>query len=54
MTESFAAGESLGLQEVDVYSRIVEARASDSGIVLVLEGGAIVDSSAIAALRQPG
>ena len=53
-TESFAAGQSLGQQEADVYSRIIEARASGNGIVLVLEGGAIVDSSAIAALRQPG
>ncbi|WP_299349253.1 flagellar hook capping FlgD N-terminal domain-containing protein [uncultured Shimia sp.] len=52
-TQSYAEGESLGDQDADVYSRIVEARASEGGIVLVLEGGAIVDSSAIAALRQP-
>jgi len=52
-TESFADGVSLGEQTADVYSRIVEARAADGGIVLVLEGGAIVSSSDIAALRNP-
>lgn len=52
-TESFADGLSLGEQTADVYSRIVEARAADGGIVLVLEGGAIVNSSDIAALRNP-
>lgn len=52
-TESFAEGVSLGEQSADVYSRIVEARAAGGGIVLVLEGGAIVNSSDIAALRDP-
>ncbi|SHK20757.1 flagellar basal-body rod modification protein FlgD [Shimia gijangensis] len=52
-TESYADGLSLGEQPADVYSRIIEARAANGGIVLVLEGGAIVNSSEIAALRNP-
>lgn len=50
---SYAEGESLGEQPADVYSRIIEARTANGGIVLVLEGGAIVNSSDIAALRDP-
>ena len=53
-TESFAQNESLGQHQADVYSRITEARAGNNGIVLVLEGGATVDSGAITALREPG
>lgn len=52
-TESFAEGTSLGFQEADVYSRIIEARATETGVVLVLEGGATVSAAEITALRAP-
>lgn len=52
-TESFSKGLSLGEKEADVYSRIVEARSREGEILLVLEGGAVVNSSDVAGLRNP-
>lgn len=52
-TDSYASGAFLGQHQADVYSRITEARAGDTGIMLVLEGGTLVDSGSISALRQP-
>ena len=54
LTESYANGTSLGQQSASAYSRIVEARATDTGVDLVLEGGAVVASGEIVALREPG
>ncbi|WP_102224012.1 flagellar hook capping FlgD N-terminal domain-containing protein [Acidimangrovimonas sediminis] len=52
--ESYKDGTLSSTAAVPAYGRITEARAGESGPLLVLEGGAEVASSAIDALRQPG
>lgn len=53
-TDSYANGAFLGQHQADVYSRIIEARAGQNGIVLVLEGGTTIEAGAISALREAG
>lgn len=49
--ESQAEGEVIGTTPVEVYGRIIEARADSSGTVLVMEGGILVASDKVTALR---
>lgn len=51
--ESFSLGESLGLSNVPHYSRISEARQGPNGVELVIEGGTLVPSDDVTALRDP-
>lgn len=51
--ESYSEGELLSSDTAEVYSEIVEARGENGTTVLILEGGAKVDASAVTALRDP-
>ncbi len=46
-------GEVTSVQTVPHYARITEARQGVDGIELVVTGGAVVSSAAVAALREP-
>ncbi len=50
---SISAGEVTGFSVVPHYTRINEAREGLDGIELVLEGGVVVPSEGVTALRQP-
>jgi flagellar basal-body rod modification protein FlgD len=49
--ESFRAGASLGVHPVLGYARIDEARMDAGHVLLVLQGGHIIDSKAVIGLR---
>ena len=49
---SISQGEVTGVQAVAHYTRIGEARQGLSGIELVMEGGVVVPSDAVTALRE--
>jgi len=51
--ESYSGDTLLAEGAVESYARIYEARNSDSGTTLVLEGGVEVPSTQITALRMP-
>lgn len=51
--ESYNNGTLLSSDQVEVYSRIVEAQGTASGTVLVLQGGVTVGTTDITALREP-
>lgn len=52
--ESYAGGELVNTSAVQAYGTITEVRNGLSGVELVLEGGAIIATSDIAALRAAG
>lgn len=52
--ESAREGEILSEDPVEYYGRVVEARGSSSGTILVFEGGVEVPASSITALRLAG
>lgn len=52
--ESYRGATPSATTAVPAYGRITEARAGETGAVLVLEGGAEVPSAEISALRAPG
>lgn len=49
--ESYKNGELLGTEPVASYGKVVEARMTDTGAVLVMAGGAQVQASDVTALR---
>lgn len=51
--ESYVNGEVVETLPAEVYTQITEARTTSSGIFLVLEGGAIVESDFVTGLRAP-
>lgn len=51
--EHKAADKSLGVSAAETYSKITEARRNGTSTVFVLEGGALVTTDDISALRQP-
>jgi len=51
--ESFQANKSLGLQPIEIYARVTEARTEGGNTVLVLPGGVRVLASDITGLREP-
>ncbi len=51
--ESFSAGEVLAVSSVASYARVTEARQGLNGAEIVLEGGIVVPSDDITALREP-
>jgi flagellar basal-body rod modification protein FlgD len=50
---SYSNGELLGVSEVAHYARINEARQGTNGVELVMDGGAVVPSDGVTALRDP-
>lgn len=50
--DSYKQGEQLAEVPVEVYSRVTEARGEGGITVLVLEGGAMVDSATVTGLRE--
>ncbi len=52
--EHRSAGEVLGVTPAETYARITEAQRIGGSTVFVLNGGSIVTSSDISALREPG
>lgn len=50
---SYAEGEVLSQDPVDVYTKITEIQSDGVGTLLVLSGGATVQAGAISALRDP-
>lgn len=50
---SFAGGEALTQDTVDVYSTVTEVRSQGGETVLILEGGAAIAASQVSALRDP-
>ena len=50
--ESYSAGEVLNVSTVASYARVTEARQGLTGVEVVLEGGAVVPSEQITALRE--
>lgn len=50
--ESYNSGSLLSSDQVEVYSRIVEAQGTSSGTVLVLEGGSTIGTADVTALRE--
>ncbi|AJE49098.1 flagellar hook capping FlgD N-terminal domain-containing protein [Celeribacter indicus] len=51
--ENYYGDDYLSTTPVETYSRIIEARADDGEIVLVLEGGNEISSHDVTALRDP-
>lgn len=51
--ESFSGGEVLAVSQVASYARVTEARQGQNGVEIVLEGGVVVPSEQITALREP-
>lgn len=51
--ESYSGGELLGASPVASYARVTEARQGQNGVEIVLEGGVVVPSEQITALREP-
>ena len=52
--ESFSAGEVIAVSPVASYARVTEARQGQNGVDIVLEGGVVVPSEQVTALREPG
>lgn len=52
--DSYKNGEQLPEVPVEIYSRVTEARGEGGITVLVLEGGAMVDSAKVTGLREEG
>ncbi|MEO9822937.1 MAG: FlgD immunoglobulin-like domain containing protein [Paracoccaceae bacterium] len=50
--ESFSEGEVLAVSQVASYARVTEARQGQNGVEIVLEGGSVVPSEQITALRE--
>lgn len=50
--ESYNHGTLLSTDPVETYNRIVEAKGSDTGAVLVTRGGTLLETGAISALRE--
>lgn len=50
---SYSNGELLGVSEIPHYARISEARQSGNGVELVMDGGTVVPSDEVTALRDP-
>lgn len=50
--ESFAVGQSLGTQPAETYANITEARRKGAETEFVLDGGSIITSADVSALRQ--
>ena len=51
--ESMQGDEVIDARPIEHYARVIEARGSPSGTILVLEGGAEVAANAVTALRLP-
>ncbi|SLN13848.1 Basal-body rod modification protein FlgD [Aquimixticola soesokkakensis] len=51
--ESYGYGDLISTKQAEVYGKIVEAKGQNGATVLVLEGGAQVNASAVTALRDP-
>ena len=49
--ESAANGEIISTTPVEVYGRIIEARAGTNGTMLVMTGGILVAADKVSALR---
>ncbi|NNE89712.1 MAG: flagellar hook assembly protein FlgD [Silicimonas sp.] len=52
--ESFSQGELIAASSVSSYARVTEARQGMNGVEIVLEGGVVVPSEQITALRESG
>lgn len=52
--ESWAVGKPIGTTRAETYDRITEARTIDGSTTFVLSSGAMVTSSEIMGLREPG
>jgi len=52
--ESFSGDELLSADKAEVYAEIIEAKSHNGATVLVLAGGAEIDTSAVSALRNGG
>ncbi|MCU9849960.1 flagellar hook assembly protein FlgD [Defluviimonas sp. WL0024] len=52
--ESYAAGEPLGISDVESFARIAEVQNGPDGPVVVLDGGAVVSPPDIKAMRGAG
>ncbi|GGH58595.1 flagellar basal body rod modification protein [Frigidibacter albus] len=50
---SSTGGETMGIDPVETYGKIVEARSEAGAVMLVLEGGVEVAADAVTALRTP-
>ncbi|MBI6629374.1 flagellar hook capping FlgD N-terminal domain-containing protein [Pontibaca salina] len=50
--ESYRAGELILTEPVEIYGKIIETQVHENEIILILEGGQIVPSSAVTALRR--
>ena len=50
--ETRTAGQSLGQEPAETYTRIIEARSQNGGIEFVLNGGSVVMSEDVVALRE--
>jgi len=50
---SIANDEVIAQAPVEIYSKVTEVRSQDGGTVLILEGGAAVNSTNVTALRDP-
>lgn len=51
--ESFSAGEVIAVSAVASYARVTEARQGLNGVDIVLEGGVVIPSDQVTALREP-
>jgi flagellar basal-body rod modification protein FlgD len=49
--ENAADGNVIGTTPVEVYGRIIEARAGSAGTMLLMDGGILVAADAVTALR---
>jgi len=52
-TVSYANNEVIAQTPIEIYSQVTEVRNTDSGTVLVLEGGVSIDAESVTALRDP-
>lgn len=52
--ESFRMGERIATNPVLNYARITEARFDGGEVLLIVEGGAIIESTTVMGLRRPG
>ena len=51
--ESYGGDEVLAVSQVASYARVTEARQGQNGVEIVLDGGVVVPSEQITALREP-
>ena len=52
--QSMAQGAVSSTQPVAHYARVTEARQGQTGVELVIDGGGVVPSGSVTALREPG